>query len=95
MGMGDGSLSHYEPEVIQSSDYYAYGLEMPGRSYNNMAYNGTNAYRYGFNGKELDKSGEFGSLTHYDYGERTCSSHKKWLVGEAKRSYRPAGTRSE
>lgn len=31
---------------------------------------GTNSYRYGFNAKELDKSGEFGSLTHYDYGFR-------------------------
>lgn len=31
---------------------------------------GTNDYRYGFNAKELDKSGEFGSLTHYDYGFR-------------------------
>ena len=27
-------------------------------------------YRYGFNGKEKDESGEFGSLTHYDYGFR-------------------------
>lgn len=27
-------------------------------------------YRYGFNGKEKDEDGEFGSLTHYDYGFR-------------------------
>ena len=27
-------------------------------------------YRYGFNGKELDKNGEFGGLNHYDYGFR-------------------------
>jgi len=31
---------------------------------------GAIAYRYGFNGKELDKNGEFGSLNHYDYGFR-------------------------
>lgn len=31
---------------------------------------GTNEYRCGFNGKELQKDGEFGSLTHYDYGFR-------------------------
>jgi RHS repeat-associated protein len=28
------------------------------------------AYRYGFNGKEKDDSGEFGSTAHYDYGFR-------------------------
>lgn len=43
---------------------------MPGRSYQNTIISGTNDYRYGFNGKELDKSGEFGSLAHYDYGFR-------------------------
>ena len=26
-------------------------------------------------------------------GERGCSSHTKWLVGEVKRSYRPAAKR--
>ncbi len=61
---------YYKPEVIQASDYYAYGLELPSRKYQNTPYAETIAYRYGFNGKELDKSGEFGSLTHYDYGFR-------------------------
>jgi len=28
------------------------------------------SYRYGFNGKEKDADGEFGSSTHYDYGFR-------------------------
>jgi hypothetical protein len=27
---------------------------------------------------------------YYAFGERACSSHPKWLVGEVKRSYRPA-----
>jgi len=31
---------------------------------------GTAAYRYGFNGKEKDQSGEFGGNTTYDYGFR-------------------------
>ena len=30
----------------------------------------SNSYRYGFNGKEKDESGEWGSQTHYDYGFR-------------------------
>jgi RHS repeat-associated protein len=37
---------------------------MPGRSVN------FKGYRYGFNGKEKDQAGEFGSLTNYDYGFR-------------------------
>ena len=30
----------------------------------------TGAYRFGFNGKEKDTDGEWGGLTHYDYGFR-------------------------
>jgi len=37
---------------------------MPGRKYN------SDKYRYGFNGKEKDQNGEFGSITNYDYGFR-------------------------
>jgi len=37
---------------------------MPGRKYN------SSEYRYGFNGKEKDQNGEFGSITNYDYGFR-------------------------
>ena len=37
---------------------------MPGRKYNSAE------YRYGFNGKEKDDEGEFGSQTVYDYGMR-------------------------
>lgn len=51
--------------VHTTSDYYPFGLEMPGRS---LSLNG--AYRYGFNGKEKDQSGEWGDQTHYDYGFR-------------------------
>jgi len=36
----------------------------PGRKYNSAE------YRYGFNGKEKDDEGEFGSITNYDYGFR-------------------------
>ena len=37
-------------------------------------------YRYGFNGKEKDEDGEFGNLTHYDYGARIYNpSIGRWL----------------
>jgi RHS repeat-associated protein len=72
--LGQGTIgsevSHYEPEIVSLGDYDPFGVELYGRSYNNVAYSGTSGYRYGFNGKELDKSGEWGSLTQYDYGFR-------------------------
>jgi hypothetical protein len=51
LGIDDGSgiASHYEPEVVMSTDYYAFGAEMPGRTYRNMLFDGTNDYRFGVN----------------------------------------------
>ena len=53
--------------VISVSDYYPFGLEMKGRSWNDT----TSTYRYGFNGKEKDSA--FASTTDYDYGFRIYS----------------------
>ncbi len=58
------ALPLYKAEVISYNDYYPFGWEMPGRQ------GSTGAYRYGFNGKEKDSDGEFGAITHYDYGFR-------------------------
>ena len=60
----DGIADSYEAEVASAADYYPFGWEMPGRKYN------SSEYRYGFNGKEKDQDGEFGSITNYDYGFR-------------------------
>ena len=57
-------IDSYEVQVASATDYYAFGWEMPGRKYNSQN------YRYGFNGKEKDQDGEFGSITNYDYGFR-------------------------
>jgi hypothetical protein len=38
----------YEPEVKSATDYYAYGMEMPGKTYQSTA------YRYGMNTQEKD-----------------------------------------
>ena len=53
------------PAVLKAQDYYPFGMEMPGRTYSV-----NDEYRFGFNGKEADKNGEWGDLTHYDYGFR-------------------------
>jgi len=47
-------------------NYYLGGMEMPERKYSS-----TSHYRYGFNGKELDK--EVSGTTTYDYGFRIYS----------------------
>ena len=47
---------------------------MPGRT------NNSTQYRYGFNGKEKDQNGEFGSITNYDYGARIYNpAIGRWL----------------
>ncbi len=51
-------------DVKSASDYYPFGMEMADRT---MSVAG---YRYGFNGKEKDPSGEWGSQAIYDYGFR-------------------------
>ncbi|MEJ1241753.1 RHS repeat-associated core domain-containing protein [Chryseolinea sp. T2] len=53
--------------VVSTSDYYPFGLEMEGRTWTDSTT--SNKYRHGFNGKEKDGDGEFGSTT-YDYGFR-------------------------
>ncbi len=52
--------------VQRTTDYYPFGLEMPGRTLTGVE----GRYRYGFNGKEKDSDGEWGSANHYDYGFR-------------------------
>lgn len=55
--------------LLNATDYFPFGAEMR---------KGTVAtsYRYGFNGKEQDKNGEFGSLNHYSsaHGYAHCKS---------------------
>jgi hypothetical protein len=46
----DGNTSgfNYQPDVVSATDYYPFGMTMPGRSFN------SGDYRYGFNGQEKD-----------------------------------------
>jgi RHS repeat-associated protein len=56
----------YDPDVINSNDYYAFGGQMNGRDF---AIRGAQAYRYGFNGKENDNEVK-GAGNQQDYGMR-------------------------
>src|SRR6218665_2421674 len=55
--------------MVSASDYYPFGLPMRGRQFNEKN------YRYGFNGKEKDKSFA-NSNTDYDYGFRIYDPSK-------------------
>ena len=60
-----GVVNYYFAEVLSQTDYYPFGMEMPGRSYT-----ATSSYRYGFNGKENDNEVK-GEGNQQDYGMRT------------------------
>jgi len=55
-----------DAELVASTDYYPFGMEMPGRTYKAT---GSAAYRYGFNGKENDNEVK-GEGNQQDYGFR-------------------------
>jgi RHS repeat-associated protein len=54
----------YPDKIISLANYFPFGIDQPGGSWN-----AGSKYRYGFNGKEKDSNGEWGS-TSYDYGFR-------------------------
>ena len=56
-----GVISNFLPEVMTYTDYYAFGSNMPGRTY----VNANGKYRYDFNGKETDPESDL-----QDYGMR-------------------------
>ncbi|MEM9400838.1 MAG: RHS repeat-associated core domain-containing protein, partial [Verrucomicrobiota bacterium] len=69
-----GLVDYYQAEVVKATDYYPFGIEMPGTyntstmQYEGRTFNADN-YRYGFNGKENDRD-EWGKQLVQDYGFR-------------------------
>ncbi|SFN33738.1 RHS repeat-associated core domain-containing protein [Chitinophaga sp. YR627] len=60
----DGSnVDYYRSDVVSAQEYYAFGMQAPGRGFN------SNEYRYGFNGKENDNEVK-GEGNQQDYGMR-------------------------
>jgi RHS repeat-associated protein len=60
---GDGTIDHYEANILTAGDYYPFGMQMPGRVFN------SGNYRYGFNDKENDNEIK-GDGNQQDYGMR-------------------------
>ena len=57
----------YDGVEITATDYFPFGLEMPGRTFQ------ATSYRYGFNGKENDRTSWSGTQLVQDYGNRLYS----------------------
>ena len=57
------SVDYFTADVVNANDFYPFGMEEPGRTFN------AGAYRYGFNGKENDNEVK-GAGNQIDYGMR-------------------------
>ena len=63
---GTGEVLYYSAQVVTISDYYPFGMEMDDRKVVNTG----KGYRFGFNGKEVDREDLGSGGTTYDYGFR-------------------------
>ncbi len=61
-----GTATAYKPDLLSATDYFPFGMQMPGR-----VYSASEGYRYGFNGKEKETSF---SSDSYDFGARVYNS---------------------
>jgi len=64
---GNGGIDYYNAELVSASEYYAFGWQMPARTWNSTK------YRYGFNGVEKDDEIK-GSGNSYDFQFRIYDS---------------------
>ena len=59
MGSSSGNYAYFDAVTISATDYFPFGMAMPGRTFN------TEGYKFGFNGKENDSE-----WAKQDYGMR-------------------------
>ena len=62
-------VAYYSPDISSTNDYYAFGMSMPGRSYN--------TYRYGHNGQEKDDE-IFEGAMGAEYWEYDARIGRRW-----------------
>lgn len=60
----------YRAKVLSAQNYYPFGMQMPGKTFNLASYSSLNSYRFGFNGMERDDEvkGKGRHLQFGDYG---------------------------
>lgn len=77
----DGTVEFYNPDIVNSSDYYPFGALMPGRTSSSGS-----QYKYGFNGKEKDNEVK-GMGNSLDFGARIYDPRiGRWLSIDAVRA---------
>ncbi len=76
----DGNDAGTEPDVLSYSDYYAFGMVMPGR--NLVA---SDAYRFGYQGQYAEKDPETG-YNHFEARDFD-SRIGRWLIPDPARQY--------
>ncbi len=72
---GSGVVAYYSADVLSYSDYYPFGMQMPGRNGN------SGVYRYGFQGQEEDDevSGSGNSYTA-EYWQYDSRLGRRWNI---------------
>jgi RHS repeat-associated protein len=70
----DGIVDYYTSDVVSQSDYYPFGMLLPGRN------SSEEDYRYGFNGMEMDDEVHEVKGSSYDFGARLYNPRVgRWL----------------
>ncbi|HLF51558.1 MAG TPA: hypothetical protein VI621_04620, partial [Flavobacterium sp.] len=72
--VADGAVDYFEPIIVSATDYYPFGMPMPGRSFTSST-----GYRYGFGGQEMDNeiSGQ-GNMYTAEYWEYDARLGRRW-----------------
>jgi len=70
----NGTIDYYTADITSATDYYPFGMEMPGRNFS------SNTYKFGFNGQEKDDeiAGVTGANTTAMYWEYDTRIGKRW-----------------
>ena len=71
----DGFIDYYTAQITSATDYYPFGMQIPGRSFT-----GGEGYRWGFNSMEKDDELK-GTGNSYDFGARLYDPRVgRWLA---------------
>jgi len=70
----DNEVDIYTADIITAQDYYPFGMLMTGRTY------GSNSYKFGFNGQELDNEVTGVTASHYtaEFWEYDARLGRRW-----------------
>ena len=78
----DGLWDYFNPSLVSATDYYPFGMGMPGRSYISTY------YRYGMQGSEIDDEiSEYGNIYNMEAREYDSRTHYPWSTDPKTHQY--------